>query len=265
MNKADLVRIWTDVKNGTSKNAPAILTGVGITLFAGAVVLAVVETPKALEKIEAKKREEQKEKLTVKETVQATWKNYIPVATTAVLATTCLIGAHSVSARRNAALMTAYKLSETTVSQYREHFARYRDKVVETIGETAEKEVREKIEEEREKKALPADKPQVVIYGDGDIDCYDYHSGRWFKSTKNKVDAAINTLNKRMMSEMYISLNELYSELGLEPTGEGDMLGWCIDDGFIEVSFDPEFTSDYKLYMMLNYLTPPKYDFNKLY
>lgn len=59
---------------------------------------------------------------------------------------TCLIGASSVNLRRNAALATAYTLSESALKEYRE-------KVVETIGEKKEQAVQDAVAKERTSKS----------------------------------------------------------------------------------------------------------------
>ena len=136
MGKIDLAKTFANVKAGFVKNAPTILTVTGIGGMVTTVVLAVKATPRALEILEERKKEEQKDKLTAGETIQATWKCYVPAAITGVLSTTCLILANSENVKRNTALAAAYKLSETALHEYK-------TKVRETLGEEKEKEIME--------------------------------------------------------------------------------------------------------------------------
>ena len=53
-------------------HGPQIATGIGVALAFAAGVKAVKETPKAVERIEEKKKEEKVEELTVVETVKET-------------------------------------------------------------------------------------------------------------------------------------------------------------------------------------------------
>ena len=113
---------------------PAVASGKASFGIAGMItttVLAVRSTPKALKLIEEKKKEEGVDKLTPAETVKTAWKCYIPAMVLGATSVGCLVGASRVSLRRNAALATAYKLSETALTEYREQ-------VVETIGEKKE-------------------------------------------------------------------------------------------------------------------------------
>ena len=131
MKKFDFAKAVNSAKAAISKHSPEILVGVGIAGMLTTVVLAVKATPKALTLIEEKKEEQEVDELTPVETIKATWKCYIPAAVTCVASTACIIGASAVNAKRNAALATAYTLSETALKEYKA-------KVVETIGEKKE-------------------------------------------------------------------------------------------------------------------------------
>jgi hypothetical protein len=144
MNKTKIATAMKSVQTMVTQHSPEILTGIGIAGMVTTTILAVKATPKALKLL--KEREEvQKEPLTPVETVKTCWKCYIPAAVTGTLSVACLIGASSVNARRNAALATAYKLSETALTEYRE-------KVVETIGEKKEQAVRDAIAKDKVEK-----------------------------------------------------------------------------------------------------------------
>lgn len=221
MNKSSLAKFFKGVQMSTVKHGPEILTGLGIAGLLSTTVLAVRATPKALKKIEDVKAVEGKDKLTPIETVKATWKCYIPAAITATTSVACLIGANSVHIRRHAALATAYKISETALTEYRE-------KVVETIGEKKEQAIREKIDKDHIEKN-PVSKNEVVITGKGSTLCYDYYSGRYFESDIEQFKKAVNVLNGMLLREDYVSLNDLYSEMGLSHTGTGDVLGWSVN------------------------------------
>lgn len=244
------------VRTRMVKHSPEILTGLGISGMITSTVLAVKATPKACQLIEAKKKEEHIDKLCTMDVVKTTWKCYIPTVLTGTTSIICLIAANSVNARRNAALATAYKLSETALVEYR-------DKVIETIGEKKEQTVRDKVAEERVKNN-PVSKTEVFITEKGNTLCYDTISGRYFKSDMDKLKRAENELNKRMFSELYISLNEFYEELGLSHTMVGDQIGWNINKGLIELSYSSQIADDGTPCLVVDYSIAPKYDFNRL-
>ena len=256
MGKTNLATIAKDIRKFASKRSPEILTGIGIAGMITTTILAVRATPKALELIEEQKEEESVDKLSSFEVVKVAWKPYIPAMVTCVVSTACLIGASSVNTKRNAALATAYKLSETALTEYRE-------KVIETIGEKKERIVRDKVAEERVKKN-PVSKNEVIVTGNGKTLCFDPISGRYFMCSIETIKKAENTLNKQMLHDIsgYVSLNEFYDELGLDHTSVGDDLGWNTDQ-LIDINFSSQLNDNGEPSVVLDYLVAPKYDYYK--
>ena len=256
MGKTNLATLVTSTRQFVSKRSPEILTGIGIAGMISTTVLAVKATPKAMNLIEMKKKEEWADKLSPVEIVKVAWKPYIPAIVTCVASTTCLIGASSVNAKRNAALATAYKLSETALSEYRE-------KVIETIGEKKERAVRDKVAEERVKKN-PVSKNEVIVTGNGKTLCFDPISGRYFMSSIETIKRAENTLNKQMLHDItgYVSFHDFYDEIGLDHTSIGDDLGWNTNQ-LIDIEFSSQLNDNGEPSVVLDYLVAPKYDFYK--
>ena len=273
MNKESILKFFNTIKAGTIKHSPEIMTGIGIAGMITTTVLAVKATPKALMLIDNKKQEIFDEldpsevpdnntnykdlQLKPIEVVKVAWKPYIPAAVTCVASVTCLIGASSVNAKRNAALATAYELSKTALTEYKE-------KVVETIGDEKEKVVREKVSEERIKKN-PITKNEIIMTDYGDTQFYETLSGRYFKSDIEQIKKVVNYLNKDMLRDMFgtISLNEFYDELELERIDLGDELGWRVDKGPIEIDFTSKIADNGKPCIVLDYINAPHYGFNK--
>jgi hypothetical protein len=257
MNKMSIARFVKTVKNLAIEHSPEILTGIGIAGMITTTCLAVKATPKALQLIEAKKEELGVEKLTPVETVKAAWKPYIPAAVTGVLATSCIIGANSVSLRRNAALATAYKLSETALSEYKE-------KAIEVVGEKKEQAIREKIAEDHIKEN-PVSKNEVFITGKGETLFLEPLSKRYFKSDIDHIRRVENRLNKQMLHDItgYVSLSDFYDEIGIDRTRISDDLGWNVND-LIDIEFHATLTEDDKPCISLDYATNPKYKYYEI-
>lgn len=254
MNKIDLSKFANSFRGVIQKRTPEILTGVGIAGMLTTTILAVKATPKALIMIEEAKRAQEIDKLKPIEVIKTTWKCYIPSVITCGASIACLVGASSVNMRRNAALATAYEISKTALAEYR-------DKVVETIGEKKEQTIRDKIAEEHIDKN-PVSKGDVIITDKGNTLCYDHHSGRYFKSDIDKIKKAVNEVNRLMLRDNYVSLNDFYDELGLEHTKIGDELGWSINDGLLELYFSSQIADDGTPCIVINYEEAPKYGFS---
>ena len=255
MSKEKFTGLVNNIKKVVIKRSPEILTGIGIAGMISAGILAVRTTPKALELIREREDELKVEKLPVGETVKTTWKCYIPAVSTCILSAACIIGASSVHAKRNAAIAAAYKLSEKALIEYK-------DAVIETIGEKKELEVRDKMAEKRIEKD-PVSKTEVIVTDKGSSLCYDSISGRYFKSDIETIKRAENVINKQMLSDMYVSLNDFYDEIGLDFTKVGRELGWSVDDGLIDIRFSSQLADDGTPCLVVEYCTPPRYNFDR--
>lgn len=256
MSKFNLKKIVLDIQKAAVKHAPEILTGFGIAAGVTGTILTVPATVKAVKKVEHKKKEEEKESLTKKEIVETCWKCYIPTATMAVVSTGCLLGAHSVHARRTAALTAAYKISENALAEYKE-------KVIETIGEKKEREVRDKIAKDHVDRD-PISNHDVVFTGKGDTMCYDTWSKRYFKSDLEKIRRAVNELNRQMIQEMYVSLNDFYDEIGLSHSDLGYKMGWNIDKGFIDIHPSAQLDEYDNPCIAIAFTVEPQYNFDRI-
>ncbi len=252
MDKSNLAGFFINARKAIKKHSPEILTGIGIAGMITTTVMAVKATPKALILLEEKKKELQVEKLEPKDVIKTTWSCYIPATTIGITSILCLIGASSTNLRRNAALATAYTLSETTLKQYQE-------KVIEAIGEKKEKSIRESVVEEKVRSAPVRE--VIITDNSGNTLCFDTISGRYFKSDKDKIARIVNDLNRQMRDDCYVSLNDFYDEIGLEPTKMGDMLGWNIDKGYIDISFSSHLDANGTPCLVLDYQIEPVYDY----
>lgn len=255
-----IAKLFSDAKRSIVKHSPELLTGIGIAGMVTTTILAVKGTTKAVRLLDAKKKELDVEKLTVKETVKTAWKCYIPSATTCVASIACLIGANSVHLKRNAALAAAYKFSETALIEYK-------DKVVETIGEKKEKDIRDKIVEDRIKEN-PVNKNSVIVTGNGTSLCYDTMNDRYFESSYDRIKKAENAINRELIGSDYVSLNDVYDELELKHTNNGDRLGWNISflgkEG-LEIEIGTHMTDDGRPCLSIDYNVPPRYKFDMFY
>ena len=279
MNKPKVNKYFKMATRVLKKRSPEILTGFGIAGMVTTTVLAVKATPKALtliqdaeiEKVdeqvkEGKGPDELDKKLTPVEVVKVAWKPYIPAILLGTASAACLIGANSVHARRHAALYSAYKLSETALTEYK-------DKVKEIVPEKKVKEIKQKLAEDKvdnivKNEDCKEQKAKVIVSGDGDALFIDPFTNEPFLSTTAKVDAAINRVNRLLMDEMFVSLSDLYDELDIEHTLNSDKIGWCIDNGLIESDFSDSVVRNGKAYIIMDFLHRPEYGFddkNKLH
>jgi hypothetical protein len=208
----------------TSNNSPAILTGVGV---AGVLTTAFL-TAKASFKVGAKiayveaeylqhMSWQQKKDFFIKEKL---WKLFIPPAAVCFATVTAIIFSNRIEYRRAAAVATAFAISERGWEEYK-------TKIVEKLGPKKEQQARDEVAQDEVNRKPPT--MQTVILGEGDSLCMDRWSGRYFRSTMERVKTAMVETNAKIYREDWASLTSFYDELGLEPTQESDNIGWNKD------------------------------------
>lgn len=236
------------------KNGSKMLIGLGIGGFLTAGILAVKATPEATRRIEEEKRKQNVEKLPVKDTVKATWKLYLPAVITATASTGCVIGGASIITHQTAVLATAYAVSDTA-------FKEYRAKTKELIGEEKEKEIHDKIAEDKIRQFPYDGSREVIMTKKPDVMCFDAFGNRYFWSNMEELRQIENRLNRRMLDDMYISVNDYYDEIGLSHSKKGDRMGWNIKDGTIDFRYSSVLSEDGTPCLVVDSYTEPDVDF----
>ncbi len=223
------------------KKQPLLMLGIGLAGMVTTTILAVKGHVKARDKmnydpectndkniwIDKKGVRHTKKRYWIKKT----WKCYIPAAVTGSLSIACLIGSYSINHRRNAALASSLAVSEAAMTEYQKH-------VIDTIGEEAEKGVREKFQasqiekESPSPKLIPSADPSGYMDGDRGVNCYESSTQQHFWASKEDIRMAVNNLNQERLTGFggEITLNDFYNELGIAATSTGDVLGWKMEN-----------------------------------
>ena len=276
MSKLNLSNFAKNISAKLGANAPGITIGLGTGAILVAGVMVGVATPKAMKLIEdaqvakTKRFEKMKEKapddavmdetdeLTWVEIIKAGWKPYAPAIVTAVVGVACIVGGTRANARRNAALSAAYTVVEQTLNDYTA-------KTKEIVGEKKEKEIRDAIAEDELKKHPLSGYNVVRMPKCGKTLCYDVRSREYFMSDYNTIKKVENDLNRRLRSEMFISLNDVYDEFGIVHDDElGDDIGWNVDNE-LEFSISSKIAENNEPCLVVNYVIAPRYDFRNLH
>lgn len=276
MSKLNLSNFAKNISAKLGANAPGITIGLGTGAILVAGVMVGVATPKAMKLIEdaqvakTKRFEQMREKapddavmdetdeLTWVEIIKAGWKPYAPAIMTAVVGVACIVGGTRANARRNAALSAAYTVVEQTLNDYTA-------KTKEIVGEKKEKEIRDAIAEDELKKHPLSGCNVVRMPKCGKTLCYDVRSREYFMSDYNTIKKVENDLNRRLRSEMFISLNEVYDEFGIVHDDElGDDIGWNVDNE-LEFTISSKIAENNEPCLVVNYVIAPRYDFRNLH
>lgn len=155
-------------------------------------------------------------------------KIYGPAVTVGVGSIACILGAHGIMRRRNAALAAAYQLVDST-------FKEYRKRVADELGEEKELDIRydrkeetvvdeETGEEKSVKRAYPNKSPYAKFF--------DEMSSQWEKDPDYNLTfltVVQNKFNNELHKRGHVFLNEVYDALDIPRTQAGNQVGWLSD------------------------------------
>lgn len=239
-----------------SKNAPALLTGIGVTGVVTTSVLAVRATSQAVRDLQ-EAESEQTEPLTNIEKVRLTWRYYIPTALSGIATITCVVGAQSLNSKRQTAILSMYALSEKALTEFK-------TKTEEIVGEKKTKEIKDEVAKEHMMN-VPMVNSEVIVTGLGEHKVFDGLSGRYFKSDIETIRRAINDINAQCYNDMYASVNDFYKLIGLPPTLYGDEQGWNMDNR-LEIEFSSHLAPDTnEPCLSMEYHGLPKHGYGKIW
>lgn len=223
----------------TMKNLPGVLTGIGIAVYIGGTVYSVVHAETAFDQIEktkkkvvARKEKRKKENEDTPKPVEVCYdicdqariigtglRVFAPGIIAAVVGTACIVGGQNVMAKRNAALMAAYTLSETKLADYTRA-------AKEVVGEKQEAKIKERTAVNTSADANFDE--DTIIQAGGKTLCWDNYLGRPFRSDIELIRQGIASANLELSTEDFISLNDTYYHIhpALAKTSVGDYLGF---------------------------------------
>lgn len=195
------------------RNSTTILTVVGAVGVVATTVTAVKATPKALLLLEQAK-EEKGEELTKLEVVKIAGPVYLPSVAIGVGTIACIFGANVLNKRSQASLMSGYALIDGAYKDYRK-------KVDELYGNEAGEQVRAELAKDN------YDETEHKQIEENNRLYYDFYSGRYFEATPYAVKRAEYEINRTLMLDDGVYLNEWYQLLDLEPLEHGWDFGWA--------------------------------------
>lgn len=239
----------------TKQYSPELLSGLAVAGVIGTAVLAVRATPKALDSLEAAKKEDPSKVVLKRQIIAVTWRHYIPAGISGAVTIGCIIGATQIGSRRNAALLAGAALADRA-------FQDYKDEVKELLGERKEQEVREKIAEKQIEQNPPTG--EVLILRPDQQLCYDTLTGRYFRSDIETIRRAENEINAQVIRDMWCSHNEFYALIGLPDVIAGEELGWNMDH-LMQLNFTSHLAEDGTPCLAIGYQNLPKASYGKVF
>lgn len=244
--------IASEIGQFIQANATHILTGAAIC----GTITTAIQTHKASTRAgrilaEADGLRELREQRTKRETFDLVWKVYIPPVLMGTITVGCILAANQIGTRRQAALASAYSLADKALRDYK-------DRVVDVFGENENRKIHEATVEDKLEEN-PLSKNEVIFLGDGDSLCYDTLSGRYFRTDIENINRIQNEVNKLLIHDGWVSVNDMYDIVGLDSIRLGSLLGWSSDD-LLEFKVVSKIADNGDPCLVLDYYVEPKYD-----
>ena len=230
--------IVDSVKQELNQHAPAYLAALAFTGWVTGTVLVAKATPKAMEDIEAKKKELGTDDLSIWDTVGACWKRYIWAAAAMTFGTASMIGSVAEGEKKYASVLAANDLLMNSIREY----ADYRKNTEEQLGKKKEQEIYKQTQEQQMAQNPPTPKNTLVrdpfVQGTpGGPICYFPDFGIYVYASYDDVKAAVNKAGAKIVGSIggTACLNDIFDEIHAKSTTVGDYLGWNLDTGVPQI------------------------------
>lgn len=200
-------KIFEPASRKLVEHSPEVLMAAGTVGFVATCVSVAKATPKAKETYERYKG------MDTIDIFMEVAPFYAPSIALGALSLTCFFGSNHILDGRRAAAAAAYSLTERAL-------AKYEEKIIEKLGEEGAADISKEVSDELAKDDCYESSPLTfngsVPLAPGEKLYKDCVSGRFFAAKPETVANAEADINRRLPSEVSISLDEFYAELGIE-------------------------------------------------
>jgi hypothetical protein len=154
-------------------------------------------------------------------------KLYGPSVTLAAASIGCILAAHGILKKRNAALVAAYNVLQ-------DGFQKYRDRVVEELGEEKDRDFLLGLRDEIVQDESGNDVKIKVKTGDPSIYArfFDESNPNWEKKPEHNLyflKCHQTFANQKLQAQGHLFLNEVYDSLGMPRSSAGAVVGWVLN------------------------------------
>ena len=229
------------------KNKPGFLVGSGIGLLFSAVVSAFILGPMAKEAIEQEKERQNVDKLSAKDTIRSAGPYMAIPAGLAVAGSVCVLSGDKMNIDNGTAALAAYAL-------VKEGDREYREMTKEMVGEKKEKRIREAIAQDHVDKD-PPDGHHIILTGKGSVMCRDAWTGRYFYGDYDKLRRIENEIDRRILDETCVPINEYYLEAGMDEVSSGNLC-WKLENGYMRMDIITVMSKDHEPIFEVSFREP---------
>lgn len=241
------------------ENATTLLTAAGVVGTVATAVLtgrAAFQAAKKLQEheyeviAEVESPEEANLELTKQKKFLIAAPYFIPPVVTGSATIASIIMANRISAQKAAALAAAYGLAERNLSEYK-------DKVAEKLTGPKKTAIDDELAQDRVNRTGGHESIVVV---EGEVLCFDEPTGRYFRSTMERMQRAVNTVNAEILHHDHASASFFYEELELPATTWTEEVGWNTDQ-LLELKYSTVLSPDGRPCIAIDFKVLPKIDY----
>ncbi len=237
----NLSKLIDSLISAIKANGPEILTGLAITGVGTTAVVAARGGFQAGQRLSY-----EKPNMTFKEKVKVTWPFYMPALVSGAGTVTCIVLASKGNAKRTAAAVTAYSVTEKA-------FSDYRDKMVEQYSRAKDQKILDAAAHQQVlDKPPPPPSASLIVLGRDEVLCCELYTMRYFRSSMETLNRTVNEINRYINYNRKATLSDFYAELGLPETDASPYLGWT-DAQILELDFSHGLTEDGRPYLSFRY------------
>lgn len=157
--------------------------------------------------------------LTIQEVAQLTWLCYATAGISGAGTIAAAVGTHTVHTKRANAMAAVYAVTSNKLDDMSE-------KAQEMLGPKKTQQLNNDVAQRQIDRGESVENSEVIMVDDGNELCYDEFSGRYFISSLPRIEAAINSVNRKIIDEGDASLNDYYEYVGLPSIDIGYSFGW---------------------------------------
>lgn len=209
-------------KSVITANSPVLLLG---TTIAGVVTTGVLAAKAGyrargiVDETQARMNEEEaSHDLTNQEIIQLTWMCYTLPAISAAGTIASAVGTHTIHTKRANAMAALYAVTSNKLDDMTE-------RAEELLGPKKTQQLQNDVAQRAVDREEFEDS-EILMTDDATTLCYDEMSGRFFMSSMQRLEGAINDINRQLIAEGDASLNDYYDHVGLPPIQMGNSMGW---------------------------------------
>ena len=259
----NILNVIRHAQHSFSIKKPEILTGVGIIGFGATVADAIRRTPYAMLDLEEADEELYGNEVPPTRTeiviakVKAVTPHYISTAILGICSCGCFVGSLKESNKRLAASVAAYAIVSDESRYLKQEVLALEDKLAEKERLLEDKEQPKKGKKKQLNKGAEDKQPEdqlakEVIPQSEEVLMCDKMSKRYFYCSPLKIKEAEAKLNRDLLLNMFVPLNDFYYEVGLSNSTLGEYFGWQAGDE-IDFTFSSSLTEDNHPCVMIDY------------